>query len=359
MLSTRALVATVLVSSALWVGLGAVGAALTYWDAVPAPVTSLLLPPTVPSSLWTGPTRTVVLTAVVAGVVHAAVLALLLRVVLRRVAPGLIPVWFAVVLTSFLAAGVLAVGFLLGQPWAAGLRALSGQTVALFTPSGLWGVVWGWVPAIVAVRVGRSSRVAARTRVAPPVLVAAAAVAVAVLLLPGLGRQQEETPTAAPSPAPSITYYSWAGIAPVADGSAAVRGACHAADLAVSVDQGDAATGHRALSIRAVNRGDRACVLDGYADVVFDDRDGNAMDVLVTRGGSFLTTDEGAHRVRLDPGAAAVAALGWNAQSAAGEQRAGTLFVSPRPGTARLPVTVDLDVKDGGAVALTAWRLAS
>jgi hypothetical protein len=324
-------------------------------------VTSLLLPPSVPAPLWFGTRTEVLTTAGLAGLLHAAVLALLLRVVLRRAAPGFITIWFAVVATAFVSSGVLAFGFLVAEPSAAGLRALSAQTVALLTPAGLWGVVWGWLPALVGTRFTRTAP-SARPRAAllPAVLAAVVAVAVALLVLPTLGRQQQPVSAAAPSPAPSITHYSWARIAPVAaQGSTVAASACASDDLALTVDAGDAATGHRALGIRVENRSTRACTLEGYADVVFDDQEGDAMDVLVTHGGSFMTTDPGAERVRLAPGRSAVAQLGWNSQSAAGEQRAGKLFVSAYPGAARLPAVVDLDVTSGGAVALTAWRAAA
>ena len=360
-LSNRALVVTVLVSSVLWVGLGAAGEALAFVGAVPSAVSSLLLPPSVPTALWFGPRAEVLATAVLAGLLHAAVLALLLRVVLRRAVPGIITVWFAVLVTAFVSSGVLALGFLVGQPSASGLRALSAQTVALLTPAGLWGLVWGWLPALVGTRFAWTVP-PARPRIAllPPVLAAIVAVAVALLVLPTLGRQQDPGISAAPSPTPSITHYSWASIAPVpAQGSTVAASACGSNDLALTVDAGDAATGHRALGIRVENRSERACTLEGYADVVFDDHEGDAMDVLVTHGGSFMTTDPGAERVRLAPGRSAVAQLGWNAQNAAGEQRAGKLFVSAYPGAARLPAVVDLDIMSGGAVALTAWRAAA
>lgn len=338
----------------LWVGVGALGELAAYFEALPG--STLLLPATVPVSLWFGSPSHVVVVALIAGVVHAAVLALLLRIVVRR--PEVVPIWFCVLAAGFVATGVLTAGTLLGASFAPGLRAFANQTIAGLAPGGLWGLVWGWLPALVGARLGRRTAPAgARGRFVGPVVAVLAAGAAALLVLPSLGRQGA-TPVAAPVPSPVVTHYGWARIAPPTPAPQPAD-ACTAADVQVTADRGDAATGHRALGIHLTNTSGSACVLDGYADAVFDDAEGDAMDVLVTRGGSFMTQDPGARRVPLRPGASAVAELGWNAQSAAGEQRAGTLFVSVFPGAARQPIPVDLDIKDGGAVALTAWHAAA
>ncbi|MEE1620937.1 DUF4232 domain-containing protein [Zafaria sp. J156] len=60
--------------------------------------------------------------------------------------------------------------------------------------------------------------------------------------------------------------------------------------------------------------------------------------------------------VVLEPGGAARALLGWNAMAGAGDTRAGTLLVAPYAGAERAKLPVDLDIVDGGAVAVTAWE---
>ena len=86
----RAVAATVLPAAVLWVGLGAVGAVVSYFGTVPSPIAALLLPATLPRGLWFGAPSAAVMTALLGGAVYAAVLALLLLLVQRREARAVV-----------------------------------------------------------------------------------------------------------------------------------------------------------------------------------------------------------------------------------------------------------------------------
>jgi hypothetical protein len=111
------------------------------------------------------------------------------------------------------------------------------------------------------------------------------------------------------------------------------------------------------MPIRLVNTGGSPCVLNSYPDVAFNDVAGWAMEVLLVRGGSFMTTDPGVRPVIVVPGGTAEAYLGWNAMAGAGDTRVGTVLVAPFSGAARSSLAMDLDMVNGGYVAVTAWSL--
>ncbi|WP_417234794.1 DUF4232 domain-containing protein [Arthrobacter sp.] len=238
-----------------------------------------------------------------------------------------------------------------------------------------WGLAWGWAPAWVAAAVGRGMhrrRTVSRRAVA--VLRLLPAVGCAALLLAALPLASEANravtpqppPTAEPAPAPvpigqpTVSY----AIEDGAPGSLHPAGGtwCAGGDVHTVLGAADAATGHRSQELRTTNTSSRPCRLGGYPDVAFDDPQGNAMNVLFYRGGSFMTTDPGPSAVVLQPGASATAMLGWNAMAAAGDTTAGTILIAPYAGTdrTRLPAGPDaggpgLDILDGSAVAITAW----
>ncbi len=154
---------------------------------------------------------------------------------------------------------------------------------------------------------------------------------------------------------------------------------------------GDDAPGHRSQLLWTSNTSGRACRLGDYPDIAFDNAEGNAMNVLFYRGGSFMTEDAGPAAVVLEPGSSATAALGWDAMATAGAPTPGTALIAPHagavrarlpmgsskaghstgsgPDTVRFPGERDpevpgpdvtdrspvLDIVDGGAVAITGW----
>jgi hypothetical protein len=72
-----------------------------------------------------------------------------------------------------------------------------------------------------------------------------------------------------------------------------------------------------------------------------------------------MTTDARHHPITLAPGAPALASLGWNAMAPAGSTTVGTILVAPYAGAVRQKSSAVLDIVNGGAVAATAWKVAS
>ncbi|WP_372697570.1 DUF4232 domain-containing protein [Arthrobacter sp. JSM 101049] len=237
-----------------------------------------------------------------------------------------------------------------------------------------WGLVWGWAPAWIAASAGCwSSRNRSGTGRATTVVRLLPAVGFAVVLVAAMPLASEANRNAAPVPVaaelvpapipigqPDATY----AIEPGAPGTPHPDGRhwCAGDDVAMSLGGGDAATGHRAQQLLVENTSTRACRLGTYPDVAFDDPDGNAMNVLFYRGGSFMTEDPGPGVVVLQPGETATAMMGWNAMAPGGSTTPGTVLVAPYAGADRMRLAVNgpggelaLDIVDGGAVAITAW----
>lgn len=390
--STTAAV-TVTAAAFGWLLSGGLFAALSWFGRVPASFARLVVPETVAAASW----HSVMPWPVVVPALSALTLMGLLTVLLRVAVPrptavgagaraGLMSVWFSVVLASFLTSALWSAGSILAQ-WPP-MRAASlfdGVGPAVLA-GGYWGIVWGWVPALVwrflaartrdgraggdsgAAGVGGAAGVvvdgnqAGRRAAGGTVLTVTAVFAVLLVAAAPLSGAANRAAAAQLSPVPAPTPTT----PPVVYGSPTVGPSfqapeprwCRSAQVKISLGEPDAATGHRGMPVRLVNTGRAPCVLNAYPDVAFDDTAGWAMDILPVHGGSFMTTDPGARSVTLPAGAAAQAFLGWNAMAGAGDTRVGTVLVAPFPGAARTSLPADLDVVNGGYVAVTAWSLA-
>jgi hypothetical protein len=65
------------------------------------------------------------------------------------------------------------------------------------------------------------------------------------------------------------------------------------------------------------------------------------------------------HRITLTPGAAAQASLGWNATAPAGSTTWARFSLPRTPARFARNLSAVLDIVNGGAVAVTAWEVAS
>lgn len=359
-----------------WLLSGALFAALSWFGVLPASLARMLVPETVVATAWRAVMPWPLVIPLLSVLTLLGLLLLLLRLAVPRPAadrPGLMSVWLCVVLASFLTSALWSAGSILAQwppPRAAMLFDAAGTALL---SAGYWGIVWGWVPALAWVRVGRRGpdeegtvpAGAAPHRRLPAGAPVAATAVVAVLLvaaapLSGSATRAASLAQARPAPAPSPTP------SPVVYGSPAVGPSLQAADPAwcrseqvrITLGEPDAATGHRGMPLRLLNTGGTPCVLNAYPDVAFNDTAGWAMDILAVHGGSFMTTDRGAGPVTVAPGATAEAFLGWNAMAGAGDTRVGTILVAPFSGVPRTSLAADLDMVSGGYVAVTAWSLA-
>lgn len=317
-------------------------------------------------------------------------------------------VWACVVAAAAVVGGLLVLGGIVAD-WPPARWAFLFRDVQPQVGSGAyWGLVWGWIPAVVGILTGRrpaESATAPSPRRIPagrgttailrlgPVLGFAVVLVAAISLASTAHRDAApaQTPVASePAPAPvpighpDVSYAVEEG----APGSAHPDGGhwCSGDEVRTVFGVGDAATGHRFQELRVTNTSSRACRLGDYPDIAFDDAGGNAMNVLFYRGGSFMTEDQGTAGLVLDPGQSATAAMGWNAMAASGDTTPGTALVAPYAGTlrTRLPVGSNepteppdsgpdigrypgepesevtdrspvLDIVDGGAVAITGW----
>jgi hypothetical protein len=238
-----------------------------------------------------------------------------------------------------------------------------------------WGVIWGWLPALVGTmtlmwitseqnttsqdaQTGDHDTPQAtpgrKTTLMIVGLVVAAAAAV-VIASPLAEKAYRAANLARPMPVPSAdpTVIGSPTISYAVDPNVAPDWCSQ--DVLLEPGFQDAATGHRSRTITITNTGAASCVLEGYPDVAFNDGGGNAMDVLMVRGGSFLTDDPGPTRIVLHPGASAEAYLGWSAVAGQSEVSAGTVLLAPYAGAQRQPTPMPLDINNGQPVAMTAW----
>ncbi|GGE95024.1 DUF4232 domain-containing protein [Mycetocola zhadangensis] len=220
-----------------------------------------------------------------------------------------------------------------------------------------WGLLYGWIPAAVAVAIetmGNSDhRVFARRMIAIPAaaLFLIAAIGLTLAAPQAHAAVQAQIPTG-PAPEPIPTGTPVPGVAPGEWQADPLW--CTAGQLEMTAGTPDAATGHRALVMRATNVSDAACILEGYPDVAFADVYSNALDVSVDHGGTMLGSDPGVTRIEVEPGAAVVSTLGWSAMPTAGLETAGWLHLAAYAGAQRQMVTVETDIT-GGSVSVTAW----
>lgn len=293
----------------------------------------------------------------------------------------ILALWFVVILAAAATGGLVALGGIAANWPPARLLELASPVAPAVSTAAYWGLLWGWLPAVLAARPllqqaagGPASTASARSasrdepgsrswlRPLPAALFA-------MLLITAFPLAQNANQAAAPAPPVAEPLPE-----PVVYGSPLVSAAvesgapesphtvpegerwCTGGDTAVVLGGGDAATGHRAQELLINNTGEAACTLARYPDIAFDDEGGSAMSVLVFRGGTFMTDDPGLEPVVLQPGASARALLGWNAMAAAGDTRAGTVLAAPYAGTEREKLPVVLDIVNGGAVAVTAWQ---
>lgn len=294
----------------------------------------------------------------------------------------ILALWCVVILAAAVTGGLVALGGIAANWPPSRLLELASPVVPAVSTAAYWGVLWGWLPAVLAARPLLQQAVAGPTSPATSARSASRdepgsrswlrplpAALFAVLLVAAFPLAQSANQAAAPAPPvaeplPEPVVY---GSPPV---SAAVESGapesvnpdpeggrwCTGGDTAVVLGGGDAATGHRAQELLINNTGEAACTLARYPDIAFDDEGGSAMSVLVFRGGTFMTDDPRLEPVVLQPGTSARALLGWNAMAAAGDTRVGTVLAAPYAGTEREKLPVVLDIVNGGAVAVTAWQ---
>ncbi|GAA5037314.1 DUF4232 domain-containing protein [Microbacterium fluvii] len=335
-----------------------------------------LVPEVVPSQLMGTESSIWVMLGLLVGAVSIALVHASLISITARGTEMFVPAWFATV-----AAGAV-VGLALDLAAAAdsigdfGLRGLLvGDFGAAAASGALWGLGVGWMVGLVArtpAHVPGYDGRPATPRNRPRWLAPAASVSVVAVLLSGLASDAARTAAieaevAARQEAEAATTFGAlpdpeASGVPVPDRVDAASAAldpewCTPDKATVLKGEPDAATGHRAMTIRLMNFSDESCVIEGYPDVAFGDQNQHLLDVTIEHGGSFMTHDPGSQRIEIPAGGYAVTVLGWDAASPHGALVTKTVYAAPTAGMPRGSWPIDLDIVEGSTVAVTAWML--
>ncbi|MBD8063313.1 DUF4232 domain-containing protein [Oceanitalea stevensii] len=349
-----------LLAAALWLVSGAVEWLSRRSSSFVLDVLDLLAPETVPMGQLVAPAPWPVvlagLSALAVAGAHAAALALVR--VRRREAPALTTFaayWMCAVVAGAVTAAIPFAAAVVGA--LAEGRMPSGLAGTYLVTGAHWGLLWGWLPALLA-RALDTEDAAARSRAglaaAGALVLLAAGVATAVVApVADAARQAAVPETPEPEPVPTGTP-----VPEVAPGEWQVDPLwCTSGQLEVTAGPVEAALGVRAMPVRVTNVADAACVLEGYPDVAFGATRTGAVDVEVDFGGDTVVEDPGVHRLELAPGERAVTVLGWRTPAASSADPADWLHVAGFHGGRREVVEVDTDIT-GGTVSVTAWAVA-
>lgn len=283
--------------------------------------------------------------------------------------------WLAAALTAFAIGAALDLGNFFSWIGTFGVRGAAG-TMGAAPLTTWWAVMVGWIPALVWARWGRvkDSYSTSSHRTSGGAASGAVVALIAVIALIGLPiaavtghnaaqeqlredqatAQQQADPEGAAAPAPSAEGEPVPTAAP--SESRPAEDACTSANTTILAPAPDAATGHRGQALSLVNVSEEACVVDGYPDVAYGDQNEHLLDVTVEHGRSFMAEDPGASPVTLQPGEAASAVIGWDANSVHGQLAARTLWIAVLPGEQRLSWDISLDIISGATVHVTAWQ---
>lgn len=392
------------VSAVAWflsgLALSAVASVSNRWEAAFA----LVFPPTVPVDTWLqlSPWNLAIpaLGALLFGALSGLGYGLLLGWRRWRSAPlGLMLLggWGASVAAAFITAAVWALGNTIAYSSPTGFSWAFRSAQPALLASGYFGVIWGWLPALIVAiyltgrvrrladsraeivtdpAAGSEASMARPTEVGSPagrprtwspwlfgltVLVTCAVGIGLVVAQPeavragriAAGGNPNGVPAFTPTPTP-IPVAAPPRIAPmpVTPG----RGWCVPEQTSLTATATQGALGHRALTLILINRSASSCVLDGYPDLAFADAGDHALAVTVVHGGSYTARDPGAAVVTLPTGGSAEAHLGWNATGAT-TQTARTLWAAQYAGAQRSGLPIDTDLTGDSTVSVTAWAL--
>ncbi|MFH8249081.1 DUF4232 domain-containing protein [Microbacterium sp. B2969] len=330
-------------------------------------VLRLLVPSPTNALFWSWPAPWSFLTLLLAAATVATLVFLFTTLASR---PGAIfsGAWLSTVAAGAITGLALDAIMVLSSVPVVGWRGLSTATIEFAVIGAYWGLVQGWIPALIASRSreGDAAAPAPRRRIT---WIVAAGAALGLLLVAGVAGAeanrraivQEQaiaegfTPDKGAAPDPAAPGTPPATVAPTT-----VRrdpSWCTSEQAMLLLGTQDAATGHRVLGIRLMNFSDAPCVVEGYPDIAFADQNGHELDVEIGRGSSFMAQDAGPQPIEIPAGGYAIASIGWDANSTQGALVARTLFAAQVAGDDRGSWPVELDVVEGSGVELTAWQL--
>jgi len=366
----------------LWLVSGAVAVAVTWTGALPGSA-GAVLPATLPFSPGVRPWAWGIATTLLAAGVVALVVRLVVPLADRTADRTLrfAVAWFALVVAGGAAGLALDLATIVGAFPAPRLRMLLDGLGTDATVGAWWGVVQGWLPALLVARRApagtrpepATQRADARRRARPRRRLVLATVAVlAVTAVVGTGALGQRAARVASAQEAALAEGADPALGalpdPYAEGTPVPTldpdrdpdrdpSWCTRDQAMLLLGEPGAATGHRSLTLRLTNYTDAPCVVEGYPDVAFADQNGNELAVTVEQGGSFLAEDPGYAQFELPAGESAVTVLGWDAGSTAGALAARALYAAPFATDERGSWPVELDVVEGSVVHVTAWAL--
>jgi hypothetical protein len=140
-------------------------------------------------------------------------------------------------------------------------------------------------------------------------------------------------------------------------------GPCPPSGVHLYADDGDAAMGLRVVGLHVRNCGTGTYTLDGYPQLRLFDEDHQAVGtVRIVHGGDAVATGTGAdgppRPLVLGPGQGAHAELVWRNTTGLGSDLVNAPYVQvvPKPGTAAVMVTPELDLGTTGKLAVGPWQ---
>lgn len=278
-----------------------------------------------------------------------------------------VALWFAAILASTTLGLVIDLRSVVDYLQDFGLRGLTTASIEAAPATAYWGVVWGWIPALLVRR-----RLQAGDTAQPKAVVAVSAALISVVLVIVIGlfgtdawRDQiarenaesqglDEEDGAFPDPGAEGEP-----VPEVAPGVSAPRlepDRCTPDTSTLLLGGNDAATGHRIQVITLMNFTDEPCVIEGYPDIAFADQNGNELDVSVVTGSSFMAEDPGPALISIPAQGEAKTTISWDANATAGALVARQLYAASLPGFTRGSWPVELDVVAGAEVSISAWQ---
>jgi hypothetical protein len=342
-----------------------------------------VMPPTSPGSLFVGASAASITVALV-----GAFLLVVLHQAFGRIGAAagsrlatFIVAWFAAIAAAALVGLATDIGNIVSVLPPARLQWLLDGLGTQTGVGAYWGLIQGWLPALVLLSATSKTTSAvptdlgdrphtspARSRAIVAFVVAACLVTIVLADVAGFRAARIEAAREA-AIAEGFDESTGAMPDPFAEGEPPATAApstgsrdaewCDADQAMLLRGESDAATGHRSLSIRLMNFSETPCIIEGYIDVAFADQNGHELDVDLERGSSFMATDAGSQPIEVPAGGYAIAHLGWDANTTAGELVARTLFAAPVAGDTRGSWPVELDIVEGSTVSITAWEFTT
>jgi hypothetical protein len=335
-----------------------------------------VMPATIRSLIWFQPSVLSLVVALVGAVgialIYGAIAYLASRVGSRSA--SFIIAWFAAVAAGVVVGLASDIATMVASLPAPRLQWILNGLGAQAAVGGYWGFVQGWIPALLGMFLARqphaeNSPVDSTERWSKAVVAGAVAIALVIVASINVASERIARIEATQTDAIANGFDESSGALPdpYANGTPVATAAprelprddkwCDEKQAMLILGGSDAATGHRTLAIEWMNFSDAPCIAEGYLDIAFADQNGNALDVDVVHGGSFLTTDPGPQPIEIPAGESAIAHLGWNASATSGALVATTVYAAPVAGDIRGSWPAETDIVEGSTVNVTAWEL--